>query len=476
VRTFETKTCIDCHVSEKNDNNAWMAQILLHGTNLVNFMGKYIYVGTGSHGIEAVAVTETDEPQAVIGSYLHSLAYSDYYQDHINKDRELETSYHHPGKNIRSLQMRGEYLFTANGSDGFRVYDIANIDNKGFSERIISQPVSTWGQDTHVKTTNATAVALPTNMPIDTKRFYRPENMEQWPIHPLYTYAYITDSVEGLILVDVMNLVDGKPENNFLSREVTFNPDNVLAGAVNLTIAGNYIYISCDIGLVIVSVKNPQIPQVVSIVREFNKPKAVAIQFRYAFVCDADGVKVMDITFPEKPKFIKGNTIKLGDANDIYLARTYAYVAAGSEGLVIIDAENPENLKIDQKFTDHGHISDAQAVKVASTNASIFAYVADGKNGLHVLQLTSPNRTPGYLGFSPRPSPKLIATRHTHGKAIALSKGLDRDRAVDESGNQISIFGRLGSRPFNLREQHKMFLKNDKLWTVDEDGDVEYED
>ncbi len=476
VRTFETKTCIDCHVSEKNDNNAWMAQILLHGTNLVNFMGKYIYVGTGSHGIEAVAVTETDEPQAVIGSYLHSLAYSDYYKNHINKDRELEVSYHHPGKNIRSLQMRGEYLFTASGSDGFRVYDIANIDNKGFSERIISQPVSFWGQDTHVKTTNATAVALPTNMPIDTKRFYRPENMEQWPIHPLYTYAYITDSVEGLILVDVMNLVDGNPENNFLDREVTFNPDNVLAGAVNLTIAGNYIYISCDTGLVIVSVSNPQIPKVVSIVRDFKKPKAVAVQFRYAFVCDAEGVKVMDITFPEKPRFIKGNTIKLKEANDIYLARTYAYVAAGPEGLVIIDAENPENLKIDQIFTDHGHISDAQAVKVASTNASIFAYVADGHNGLHVLQLTSPNRTPGYLGFSPKPSPKMIATRHTHGKAIALSKGLDRDRAVDESGNQISIFGRLGSRPFNLQEQHKMFLKNDKLWTVDEDGDVEYEE
>ena len=85
-------------------------------------------------------------------------------------------------------------------------------------------------------------------MPIDTKRFYRPENMEQWPIHPLYTYAYITDSVEGLILVDVMNLVDGKPDNNFLKRDVTFNPDGVLAGALNLTIAGNYIYISCDAG------------------------------------------------------------------------------------------------------------------------------------------------------------------------------------------------------------------------------------
>ena len=28
-------------------------------------------------------------------------------------------------------------------------------------------------------------------------------------------------------------------------------------------------------------------------------------------------------------------------------------------------------------------------------------------------------------------------------------KGLDRDRGVDETGGQIAIFGRLGSRPFS---------------------------
>ena len=40
----ETKTCSDCHVSEKNDNNAWLAQLLLQGTNFVNFMGRYVYI------------------------------------------------------------------------------------------------------------------------------------------------------------------------------------------------------------------------------------------------------------------------------------------------------------------------------------------------------------------------------------------------------------------------------------------------
>src|SRR5258708_8248524 len=35
---------------------------------------------------------------------------------------------------------------------------------------------------------------------------------------------------------------------------------------------------------------------------------------------------------------------------------------------------------------------------------------------------------------------------------MAVPKALDRDRAVDESGNQIAVFGRRGARPFTLAE------------------------
>ena len=40
------------------------------------------------------------------------------------------------------LVQRGEYVYTACGPEGFRAYDIANLDNKGFSERIVTAPVS----------------------------------------------------------------------------------------------------------------------------------------------------------------------------------------------------------------------------------------------------------------------------------------------------------------------------------------------
>jgi hypothetical protein len=481
VRAQETKRCTDCHVSKDNDNNAWMAQTLVHGTNFVNFLGRYIYVGEGTSGFEAVPVTEWDEPQAVIGSYLHKLAYPDYYAAHkknggliLRTKDGADNAKHHGGSNILSVQMRGEYLYTANGPDGFRVFDIANVDNKGFSENLVTAPVSPLGQRTYVKSKYATAVALPTTMPVSPSRQDREAftkhavgNQEQ-PMHPLYRYAYVTDTYEGLIVVDVETLSDGDPDNNFLTRGATFNPDGVLNGAIGITIAGTYAYISCDRGLVVVSIDDPLHPKVVSEVGApaLNKPRVVAVQFRYAFVVDAEGLKVIEITFPERPRVVAKAVVPLAEAHDLYVARGYAYIAGGKQGLVIVDVEKPEEPKIDQIFTADGQIDDARSVRVGSTNASLFGYVADGKNGLRVLQLTSPPTQPNYYGFNPKPVPQLIATYKTHGPAIALSKGLDRDRAVDESGNQVSIFGRLGSRPFNLEEQHRLYLKNGQLFTV----------
>ena len=186
-----------------------------------------------------------------------------------------------------------------------------------------------------------------------------------------------------------------------------------------------------------------------------------AIQFRYAFVCDSEGLKAIDITDVKHP--VVKASVAIAEARDVYVARTYAYVAAGKQGLGIVDVERPEHPGAPKFFTG---VSDAYAVKVGMTNASAFAYVADGKNGLRVLQLTSPARTEGLWGFSPEPAPELIATFKTKGEAIALSKGLDRDRAVDESGNQLAVFGRRGARPFHLDEMQKLYLRDGQLYTV----------
>ena len=479
VRAKETKACDDCHIADRNDNNAWMAQVLLQGTNLLNLMGRYIYVADGAKGFDAVAVAEHDEPPAIIGSYLQHVAYPQDFKQHVGRDRQLKEAYHHLG-NVLDLQLRGEYLYAALGKGGFRIYDVANIDNKNFSERTVTAPVSPLGQRFYVPTKFATAVASPSTQAVDPVRTRRPENEEQ-SIHPLYSYLYVADKYEGLVVIGdpdpkskrpgVSTLLDGNPQNNFLKRALAFNPEGILNGARRITIAGTYAYMLCDQGLVVVDLDNPLQPKIAAKigVPELQEPQGIAIQFRYAFVVDRGGLKVIDVSDLARPRIVSGAALPLRDARNIYVARTYAYVADGKQGVAIVDVEQPEQPKLAQMFTADGALNDVRDIKIGMVDASAFAFVADGQNGLRVLQILSPEDSTNSYGFSPRPTPKLIATYRTAGLALAISKGIDRDRAVDESGNQIAVFGRRGARPFTREEAARLYLRNGQPYTVPRD-------
>lgn len=467
-RKEETKVCSDCHLSQANDNNAIMAQLLLQGTNFVNFVGYNAWVGEAGN-VSATTVTEWDEPQAVKGSYLQRYAYPDWYAQHLARQRELtETHSHSSAGAANCVQLRGEYLFSAEGAGGLRVYDVASIANKGVSQRIITAPYSPLGQQMQVRSRQATCMALPTNQPIAPGRnqgdLMRVTNQEQ-AFHPIYHYAAISDAEEGLILVNVDTLADGEARNNFLQRALTWNPAGLLKGARHIVLGGHIAYIAADAGLVIVDLDQPLQPRHLATV-PMHDARAAALQFRYLFVTERSGLRVIDVTRPQQPRLLPAS-VALADARKVYVARTYAYVAAGRQGLAIIDVEKPEQPKLYQLFDAGGQLNDARDVIVGSTNASLFAYVADGANGLKVLQLTAPDTQPRFYGFSPEPKPQLIAWRATATPALALSKGLDRDRAVDETGGQIAVFGRIGSRPFNAAEMARLYQRPDgQVWTV----------
>ena len=191
--------------------------------------------------------------------------------------------------------MRGEYLYTANGPGGFEVFDVANIDQKGFSERIVSAPVSPLGQRTRIHTKYATSIALPSTLALDPGRIRRPENEEQ-EIPLFYAYVYISDREEGLVISQVATLVDGNPDNNFLkeSDTIRFNPNGALTGATFVAAAGHRLYLTTPRGLFVIDVgEDGSHPRIVSEVTNgfLRNPRCVAIQFRYAFVTDDDGLK-----------------------------------------------------------------------------------------------------------------------------------------------------------------------------------------
>ena len=64
-------------------------------------------------------------------------------------------------------------------------------------------------------------------------------------------------------------------------------------------------------------------------------PPGIAIQFRYAFGVDRQGLKVLDAT--SLSRVVPGANVSLEDAPNICVARKYARVADGKQGLVIVE-------------------------------------------------------------------------------------------------------------------------------------------
>jgi hypothetical protein len=249
-------------------------------------------------------------------------------------------------------------------------------------------------------------------------------------------------------------MLDGNPANNFIKRAATFNPEGKLNGARHAWMAGQWLYITTAYGLAVVDVSTPSAPTLVGGYSDsfLRGARQSTVQWHYCFVTDEEGLKVLDISNPKKPTPITGASVALGNAEGLYAARTYLYVANGSAGLAIIDIKIPAKPNRVSHFTAGGKLNDVRDVQVGSVNASIYALVAAGHNGLRVIQLISPENVPGHMGFSPKPEPKLIATYPTEGAAVSVSRGLDRDRVVDESGHQTVVFGRRGSGPLSLDE------------------------
>ena len=140
------------------------------------------------------------------------------------------------------------------------------------------------------------------------------------------------------------------------------------------------------------------------------------------------------------------------------------------KGWSILDITTPPRPVVDQVYNAGGCINDLNDVKLGITNASEFAYLADGCNGMRggAVDLAGDARFDRVQPAARAPADRHLP--HVQGRPrLAISKGVDRDRAVDESGNQLAVFGRVGARPLNLEEQQRMYLHDGRLWRVSDD-------
>ena len=264
----------------------------------------------------------------------------------------------------------------------------------------------------------------------------RVTNQEQ-PFHPIYNYAFVTDRIEGLIVTDVKTFADGDLDNNFLSRGADLEPGRHPARR-----PPHYDRRALRLrrGRSRSRRRRPRRADGTGSRRRAarGRPRvgaAVPLPVR-------DGRRRPEASStspsPRRRVLIEDAVCRCDDAQRIYVARTYAYVAAGAEGLAIVDvwqaaAEARAILQCRRQDSRHAD------VVVATTNASLFAYVADGSSRLKVMQLTSPESQPNFYGFSPEPRPELIATYTTSSAGVVAVERTRprsrrrRDRRADRS-------------------------------------------
>ena len=87
-----------------------------------------------------------------------------------------------------------------------------------------------------------------------------------------------------------------------------------------LLYTSTYAYILCDRGLEVVDLADPLHPKITAEIDapELVAPTGVAVQFRYAFITDHEGLKVFDLTHLNSPRRL-GATLPLADARkDVY--------------------------------------------------------------------------------------------------------------------------------------------------------------
>jgi len=104
-------------------------------------------------------------------------------------------------------------------------------------------------------------------------------------------------------------------------------------------------------------------------------------------------------------------------------------------------------------------MNDVNDVKVGMKAGSAFAFVSDGNKGMRVLQIVSPcDDRVHFLRIQPATETEVGRDQGDDGPALTISKATDRNRAVDNSGNQLAVFGRRGARPSNRTEIEGFYL------------------
>ncbi|MBE9256247.1 cadherin domain-containing protein [Dolichospermum sp. LEGE 00246] len=201
-------------------------------------------------------------------------------------------------------------------------------------------------------------------------------------------YAYVADAESGLQIIDISNPTTPILKGNY----------DTSGNAQGVQVVGNYAYVaSGSLGLQIIDISNPTAPILKGSYNydpDYGFAVGVQVVGNYAYVKDNfSGLKIIDISNPTAPT-LKGNYNSEMFAGDVEVVGNYAYFTDGFK-LKIIDISNPTAPTLKDEYSTPG--IGYSGIQVVGN----YAYIAAGSDGLRIIDVSKfNNQAPTNLTLS----------------------------------------------------------------------------
>jgi len=288
-----------------------------------------------------------------------------------------------------SIFIEGNYAFLADDLYGLRIVDISGEPPTPMEEGSWDH-TGHYAIDVRVKGNYAYVADMEAGLKIlevtdpydpDLVGHYKTEGDAQG-IDIEGNYAYITQGYYGVAKINIAD-----PANP--SQAWNYDTD---INAYDVDVLGSYAYVAdYDYGLKIINVNSGNLEGSINIDWAFS----VEVMGQFAYLTDGQGLRIINVTNPSSPKEEGFYQIRTGSyvSMRVHVAGSYAYIADGMDGLYIIDITDSKNPTL------VGSYDQALSIGVYALGTTVYLSHIEGLTAFDVSDLSNPTQI-GYYNPS----------------------------------------------------------------------------
>jgi hypothetical protein len=373
----------------------YLGSTLWSGVNDVKISGNYAYCAF-FNGLMILDISVPDTPTFVSQYYIGG----DWFYFQLREGQRLAVS--------------GNYVYFAADYEGLNIIDVSNPANPTLASQYLTPSYAT---DVFVLDTLAYLTCESSALEIlNISDPHNPTLVAQCEIpgavgvYVRGNYAYLASELLGLYIIDVSDPTNPIILGNYISGNY----------AVDVQVVGNYAYLAYGYyGLIIVDVTNPLNPSFVGSWSDYPNVwvDGLCINGNYAYLATDGHFLVMDISNPFQPSVL--GSLSAGWNLDVFVSANYAYVAALTNGLHVINIADPANPSLAGTYATPNQINDV----FISGN---YAYVSCGPTGLKIVDITN-SSNPITLGSWVPPYFNIFKAVYVSGSYAYLATHGDQD-------------------------------------------------